>query len=620
MKYMNLIYLRQTVDFLQRYGLKSVMNKVPEYLMTTRGYQTWRRSSAPSDEDLKRQRSLSHELSPRPRFSILVPTYNTDPEQLRQMAESVFAQTYDNWELCIADGSPKPSMVESFFLTYAREHSLEVTGSASDTGTGTREDAADATGSRAAAGTDDYEGSQECAADTKMPVFTFASGNSRVWFAAIDNMGIAGNTNAAMALASGDYIVLLDHDDLLSPDALYELAAAAGREPDADVFYSDEDMVSADGAFLHNPNFKPDFSPDLLRSCNYITHLYAVRRSLAVDAGGFSEDCDGSQDYDFTLKTIERARRVCHIPKVLYHWRVHSNSVAADSGNKSYAYDSAVRALQRHYERCGVQAYVTKDPQPGFYLTDYVITGSPLVSVLMYNCAESLREDIFFSEAHHNRTEQYEAHYTLEFPDSIADARGEYILVLRHVQSITSDAVRLLLSNCMREDVGIAVPRILNLNGKVAESGLIYNAKGDIISPFAGKDPVYPGYHCYAVCQHQTSVTGPFCFMTSMKNLCRNWPGSEGSKNIHEKMTAFCFNTRLDEKLITVIPRACATLTKTGSRDAAARRKVFTLQKQAEHRQKDAAARAGTSETYIEAHPSDPYYTPNFSQTRPYMF
>ena len=576
MKYLNSIYIHQTLDFLHRYGLKSVLSKVPEYLMTTRGYQSWRKDHTPSEEELAAQRELSVRMTSRPLFSILVPTYNTDPLQLKQMAESVFSQTYDHWELCIADGSPKPSSVEQFFQKYAEEQA-----------------------------------------------------QGKIRFAAIRNQGIAGNTNAAMALAKGDYIVLLDHDDLLSPDALYELAAAVNESPDVDVLYSDEDMVSADGTFLHNPNFKPDFSPDLLRSCNYITHLYAVKRSLALLAGGFSAECDGSQDYDFTLKTTERAKSICHIPKVLYHWRVHSNSVAADSSNKTYAYDSAVRALEQHYERLGIEACVTKDPQPGFYLTDYAITGKPLVSVLMYGCAGCVREEILdawkkdtsYPESKTTTGEQISTaldkrngSYDIEFPASLSQTSGDYVLVLRHVQEITMDTVRLLLSNCMRQEVGIAVPRILAENGKVVESGLIFNQAGRILSPFAGKDAIYPGYHCFATCQRQISLAGPYCFMSSMENLRRNWrEEKKGNQKIAEstpivRMAGFCFRTQADQKLISLIPRACVTLTAKESRNAVAAYK---------------AARPGklpSVSSWFKEHPADPYYTPNFSQDHPYRF
>ena len=577
MKYLNHIHLHQMLDYLKQFGLNNLLNKVPEYLITSSGYQNWRKANTPSPEELKQQSILSQSMKHRPLFSILVPACNTDLHQLKQMAESVLKQSYDHWELCIADGSLKPSKVEEFFEDYMQKHVPE-------------------------AGTSvNPEAGTSVSPDTTYPgsVLSFPFGSGHIRFTAIDNLGIAGNTNAALSLASGDYIVLLDHDDLLSPDALYELARAINSDPSVDVLYSDEDMVSNDGTFFHNPHFKPDFNPDLLRSCNYITHLYAVRRSLALLAGGFSGDCDGAQDYDFILKTTEKAAKICHIPKVLYHWRIHPGSVAADPNNKSYAYDSAVRALQRHLVRCDTHARVKRDINPGFYTTDYPIPGFPLVSVFLYHCAAPLKRVLM-----QQRKSRY---YTLEFPDSLADANGKYILVLRHAAAISADLIQLLLSNCMRSEIGIAIPEIRRPDGKTLEAGLIYNADGEILSPFSGKDPSYPGYHGYAASQRQTSLAGPYCFMTDIENLRRNWSEREPDnaeqrkQDLYERMTGFCFRTRMDRKLITIDPRAYVRLTKAGISEAQGIHQI------AEQR-------------YLQECPVDPCYTPNFSQKNLYRF
>ena len=564
------ISLRQTADYLKKNGWKNTLYKVPEYITLSRHYQIWRKKHTPTARMLEEQRVLSQKMEKHPLFSILVPACDTDPLQLKQMAESVFLQTYGRWELCIADGSTKPSKVEAFFTDYAKKHDIPAVSSVHH-----------------------YE-------DTRYSVLSFSHGSGRVLIAPVENLGIAGNTNVALSLASGDYIVLLDHDDLLSPDALFELAQAVCRDPSADVLYSDEDMVSPDGTFFHNPNFKPDYNPDLLRSCNYITHLYAVRRSLALSVGGFSVKCDGSQDYDFILKTVEKASGICHLPKVLYHWRIHPASVAADSDNKAYAYDSAVRALYMHYQRCGISTSITKDQQPGFYLTDYGIIGKPAVSVLLYHCDASLKEGLI------NLPES--ALYTLEFPASVAEARGEYVLVLRQVCAITPDLIPTLLSNCIRPEIGIAVPRILSFNEKIIEAGLLYNSEGEILSPFAGKDPNYPGYHRFAVCQHQISLAGPHCFMTSLDNLRRNWQAKadvskgSGRREPYNRMAQFCFQTIQDQKLITMLPAPCARLTAEGSKEARTGNKRIA------------------ENSYLIAHPVDPCYTPNFSQKHPYRF
>ena len=130
-----------------------------------------------------------------------------------------------------------------------------------------------------------------------------------------------------------------------------------------DVFYTDEDKVNTDFTSYYDPYFKPDFNLDLLRSCNYITHFFVVKVTLAKGVGGFSDQCNGSQDYDFILKTCEKATAICHIPKILYHWRIHSASVAGDPESKLYAYESAVRALQNHLDRCNENAVAIRDLQ-----------------------------------------------------------------------------------------------------------------------------------------------------------------------------------------------------------------------------------------------------------------
>ena len=569
MRYLNLIHIKQTRDFLSRYGVDNVLAKIPEYIRMNQAYLRWRKTHVPSTEELEAQRRTyaqapEHEqLTGGPRFSILVPACNTDPLHLRQMIESVLAQTFPDWELCIADGSTGPNESES------ESGGVSV--------------------------------SEPPLSEAGRIVQSFAE--SRIRYLSIENRGIALNTNAALSLASGEFIVLLDHDDMLSPDALSELSEAIDEDPQTDALYSDEDMVSAGGTFFHNPNFKPEFDLDLLRSCNYICHLFAVRRELALKAGGFSADCEGSQDYDFILKTTELSRSVRHIPKVLYHWRVHKGSVSGDPSGKAYAYDSAVRALEQHFERCSINVSVQRDAQPGFYRALYPILqqgeGQPLVSVVTRHCPDSLREAF--------------PPFRLEFADSLRACRGEYILFLNEIRSISPDTFGLLLSNCRREDIGIAAPRILTAQRHIAETGLIYNAEGKILSPFAGKKSGYPGYRCYALCQHQVSLVGPYCFMTSAENF--RWNRISRQKKdrpvqtdrLTDAIARFCFRTLESGLKITVIPQAEAVLTKEASRRIQGRlsRGPYGML-------------AKPLPQYLTEHPVDPCYSPNLSQDSPY--
>lgn len=266
-----------------------------------------------------------------PRFSVLVPTYNTPPALLRECLDSVRAQTWPHWELCIADDASTEPAVRQILAEYA-------------------------------------------AADSRIRVLRREL-----------NGHIARASNSALSLATGDFIALLDHDDRLAPEALWRVAQALQQHPRALVLYSDEDKLDATGQ-RSEPFFKPDWSPDLLRSQNYLSHLGVYRRSLVQALGGFRAGFEGSQDYDLALRCTEQASgpgQIVHIPHVLYHWRKTEGSTAADHGHKDYATPAALRALQAHFDRTqpGVQASVIA---PGLYRARWPLPARrPLVSVII---------------------------------------------------------------------------------------------------------------------------------------------------------------------------------------------------------------------------------------------
>ncbi len=257
-------------------------------------------------KDLQAQREATFEKEVK--FSVLVPLYNTPKKFLKEMIQSVIDQTYANWELCLADASDvKHAYVEKICREYAEK-------------------------------------------------------DSRIRYARLEkNLGIAQNTNACAEMATGDYIALLDHDDLLSPCALY-FNAKAICEKDADVLYSDEDHLSVYGGHVF-PLRKPDWSPDLLYSQMYTCHLCVIRKSLFEQIGGFSSDCDGSQDYDLMLRLSEQTERICHIPAILYTWRESPGSTAANASAKPYAHEAGRKALDAHLKRrYGEHAYAGDSP------------------------------------------------------------------------------------------------------------------------------------------------------------------------------------------------------------------------------------------------------------------
>jgi glycosyltransferase involved in cell wall biosynthesis len=237
------------------------------------------------------------------RFSILLPVYQPPLAVLQATLQSVLAQTYPNWQLCVVDdASPDPQI-----SAYLRQ---------------------------------------------------FAAQDSRVSLRVRPSNGhIIATSTDALALANGQFVILLDHDDLLAPHALQSLAQAIAEQSSADYLYTDEDKLTLSGERFA-PFFKPDWSPDLLLSQNYLTHLSCIRRELLHAVGGFRAGFDGSQDYDLLLRVTEQARQIVHVPHILYHWRISTRSTALAPTAKLYAYQSAVRALQSALERRGQVAHI----------------------------------------------------------------------------------------------------------------------------------------------------------------------------------------------------------------------------------------------------------------------
>ncbi len=269
----------------------------------------------PSDYELSVMRRLSESLSLRPLISVIVPAYNTDEKFFREMAESVLAQTYEKLELIIADASEDKAPLKAVC--------------------------------------DSFE-------DKRLKYIPLR-----------ENNGISENTNAALDEATGDYIALLDHDDLLTPDALLRIveniisySKRTGKQPD--VLYSDEDKILASGSQYTERNSKPDFDPDLLLNNNYICHLTVMKASLMRKIR-FRKEYDGAQDYDLLLRALREGAGFSHVPQILYHWRISPASTSSNTAGKLYAYDAGVRALEDHANAFGIKADVYNLRNVGYY-------------------------------------------------------------------------------------------------------------------------------------------------------------------------------------------------------------------------------------------------------------
>lgn len=395
----------------------------------------------------QRQWGFSREL----KISVLVPLYNTPENLLREMVDSVLAQTYGNWELCLADGS------------------------------------------------DENHGNvgEICA--------EYVSRDSRILYRKLkENKGISGNTNACIDMASGDYIALFDHDDLLHPAALYEVMTAI-CEQGADFIYTDEDLFYETPADAYSPHYKPDFSPDTLRSYNYITHLSVFSRDLLEQVGGFRSEFDGSQDYDMILRLTERAEKVVHIPKILYYWRNHAGSVASDVSVKPYTMTAAKKALSEHLQRIGRKGAVEDSTVLTTYRIRYELEEMPLVSVML-----SYGERMEWCE---NRIREISTYKNLEIVTN-GQPNGAYIVLLdSDCEVLTPDWIEQMLMFAQREDVGAVGAMIWSADDTVYSAGKILGIKGTVGDAHRRYPKGHDGYKFRMTLAQNYSAVSDVCMM-----------------------------------------------------------------------------------------------------------
>ena len=292
-------------------------------------YERWLDRHALRDADVARIRSTAKLLPYKPVISILMATYNSPDAYLRQAIDSVRAQAYAEWELCIADDASTDPRVRKTLDAYA-------------------------------------------ASDVRIRVVKRTT-----------NGHISEASNSALAIASGEYVGFLDHDDLLTPDALFEVALLLNQRPGTDFIYSDEDKIDDTGT-LSEPHFKPDWAPDSFLSRMYTCHFSVMRKALVDEVGGMRSQFDGSQDYDLTLRVTERTTKIEHIPRILYHWRKHANSTAMMLSSKPYTSGAAERALSEAIARRNEPGSVAeREDAPGTYIVRYEIKHPGKVSIII---------------------------------------------------------------------------------------------------------------------------------------------------------------------------------------------------------------------------------------------
>ena len=495
-------WLQRTRERLGYYGsIKGIVRKLQSKSIERKARARYGKASFPDAEEARRQRETKFDTDVT--FSILVPLYNTPEKFLRQAIESVLAQTYEKWQLCLADGSDDAhEEVGRICREYAN----------ADT-----------------AGRISYEKLEK-------------------------NEGISGNTNACLSMARGNYIALFDHDDVLHPSVLYEyMKAICGQN--ADYIYCDEATFHGNKSIddMITLHFKPDFAPDNLCANNYICHFSAFKRTLLDGTELFRSQFDGSQDHDMILRLTSRAEHVVHVPKLLYYWRSHAGSVASDINAKSYAIDAAKGAVADHLRRQGWENFEITSTKAfeTIFRIKYEILGNPKISIIIPNkdhlddlkrCITSITEkstydnyeiivvennsvtdEIFayYEELKKNpdiHIVTYEGDFNYSAINNLGErhATGEYVLLLNNdTQVITLDWMEELLMYAQRSDVGAVGAKLYYEDNTIQHAGVVlglgaHRTAGHSHYRVSSNNLGYMGRLCYA--QDVMAVTGA-CLM-----------------------------------------------------------------------------------------------------------
>lgn len=393
-----------------------------------------------------RHAALARPAPPRPRFSIVTPVFDTPPEYLRECLYSARIQSYPHWELCLVDdGSTRAETVDILQRAAAEEPRI------------------------------------------RLHVMEH-------------NAGICAATNRGIETARGDYVAFLDHDDRLAPDALSRVAAALDTEPATDIVYSDRDMLSPRNLrFMHL--FKPDWSPETLLSGNYLFHLLVYRRELLLQLGGTRPEFEGSQDYDLILRAAETNPAVRHIPRVLYHWRQHAQSVSLAHNSKDYAYTAGLEALREHLARRGLEATVTENPN--LWRGNYRVRLRPPAPERYRVYRLTSLED-----------------YATQLSQLIAETPCDYLVLLGPgVAGLEEHSIGELVSWLQIPEVSLATGKVLDPAENFFHAGLVLRPDASLLALYRGHPETTAGYMAVTANVRNVSVPHPACCALDLKLL-----------------------------------------------------------------------------------------------------
>ena len=507
--------------------LHKFLKLTPAFDLLNSSYRNWRIQNVPSSGELQDMQKNAITFSYKPLISIITPTYNSEIDFLEKAYHSLKEQVYSHWEWCIADDYSTKKEVRDWINAKAKE-------------------------------------------DQRVK-YIFRKENGHISLC----------SNDAIQMAKGEFIVLLDHDDELAPDALYEVALYLQEQPDVDFFYSDEDKINASGKFCE-PHFKPDYCPDNLLSRNYITHMACIRASLVNKIGGFRAGFDGSQDYDLFLRVVEQTNKIVHLPKVLYHWRMHKDSVAKKEDGKVYAFEAGEKAVNEALQRRGENGSASKiEGLPGYYSIRYQIQANPKVSIIiptkdqtniLKKCIDSIISISTYSRyeliiinnnssdpAFFHLMKDYEKQLPLRFscidvpiPFNYSKlinagaeaASGDFLLLLNNdTEVITPDWIEAMLEQAQRNQIGAVGVKLLYPNKTIQHAGVVIGLGGVAGHTFIGKERDDFGYYFYIQAINNYSSVTAACLMIS-KNKFNEVGGFEVELAVEYNDVDFCLKMK----------------------------------------------------------------------------
>jgi O-antigen biosynthesis protein len=463
-------------------------------------YIKWLKKNSPTPIKIDKIKNEIAGFKYHPKISVIMPVFNIEPQWLKPAIESVKQQIYEKWELCIVDDcSSNPETIKYLKSIYHPKIKIEFSN---------------------------------------------------------QNQGISGASNKAIQMMTGEYIALLDHDDVITRDALYEVVKAINTI-DPDLIYSDEDRIDHRGTRA-KPFFKPDWSPDLLRTQNYICHLTVIKKAIVESINGFQQGFEAAQDHDLILRVTEKANIIHHIPKVLYSWREIETSTAADSHAKPSAQASGLKAVDEHLKRYfGKKAYVNESQYQFVYDIRFSLDGNPLVSIIiptkdetgyLNNCVSSIitkssyrnyeililnnnsekpETQTYFKEiaTKHKNIRILEASYPFCWSklnnQGISEANGDVFIFLNNdTQIISNDWMERLAEQAMRDDVGVVGPLMLYEDGTIQHAGVVVGLGGwaDHLFKRMMPDHIMSPYVSPLVKRNVLAVTGS-CMAVSRKTM-----------------------------------------------------------------------------------------------------